>query len=131
MPAEHVAIVTPQLGAALAAGRKRIESRFFTTRRVPFGRVARHDTIHFKLSGGPVIGRCRVARVVFYRDLTPGGIDAIRRRYNHAILAPRSYWQARRNSRYGVLIWLGPFSPRDCDLAVPRQFGSGWIVVSR
>jgi len=129
--ARHVAIVAPRFAGALQAGRKRIETRFSMTRRAPFGRVHRGDIIYFKPVGGPVIGRAPAARVVTYEQLTPARIDSIRQRHNHAILAPDAYWRSHRLSRYGVLIWLGRFSPRVPPLAIPRQFGSGWIILSR
>ena len=126
----HVAIVGPSLAPALHSGHKCIESRFTRRRRPPYGRVFRGDQVYFKVSGGGIIGRSRVARVEQFEDLTPAAMSSLRRRYNAAILAPKAYWHARRDCRYGVLIWLERFSPHRLNLPVPRQYGSGWLVLS-
>ena len=131
MPRVHAAIIDTRLTSGLLEGRKRVETRFGRHRRPPFGRVSRGDEIYFKASGGPIIGRAYVLRIQQYDDLTRGAIRAIRRKHGHLILATSDYWRARRDCRFGVLIWLGAFSPRGCPQEIPRQYGAGWVVLSR
>jgi len=128
MPRIHVAIVDNDTAQDLLSGRKRVESRFARHRRPPYGCVSRGDHIYFKHSGDMVIGRAAVTRVLQFDDLTPGAIEDLRRRYNHAIRATPAYWYARRNRRFGVLIWLARLRPPDNAPAVPRQYGNGWIL---
>jgi ASC-1-like (ASCH) protein len=118
------------MATGLLSGRKRVESRFARRRRLPYGRVSPGDEVYFKVSGGYIIGRSRVARVRQFDALTPRAIDTLRRRYNQAIKAPDAYWDARRDCRYGVLIWLRGFSRRVRRIPVPRQYGSGWVVLA-
>lgn len=127
-PGEHIAIVSTAVALALQSGSKRIESRLTRTRRAPFGRIAPGDRIHFKLSGGPLIGSARVRRVGQWSGLTPARIRTLRRTFGAAVAAPPGYWRVRRGCRFGVLLWIGPMraAPR---MDVPRQFGSGWIVL--
>jgi hypothetical protein len=71
-----------------------------------------------------------VTRVRQFDNLTPAAIESLRRRYNRNILAPPAYWRARRHCRYGVLIWLGRFTRSLTRLALPRQYGNGWMLLS-
>jgi hypothetical protein len=127
----HVAIVDAATATKLASGHKRIESRLARHRRLPYGRVSKGDRIYFKVSGGNIIGLSRVRRVLHFDDLTPPDIDALRSRYNPAILASPRYWIRRRHCRYGVLIWLSSFCRRRSTFRVPRQFGNGWLLLPR
>jgi hypothetical protein len=115
----HAAIVDARVAGGLLDGRKRLESRFARQRRLPYGRISVGDEIYFKVSGSVVIGHSAVLGIREFENLTPATITAIRRRYNHVILAPSAYWRARRNSRFGVLIWLGPSSGRRSDAGFP------------
>jgi ASC-1-like (ASCH) protein len=125
----HVAIVDARIARSLVDGRKRVESRFARHRRAPYGRVVPGDSIYFKVAGGEVIGRAPVKRVREFNQLTPKALTALRRRYNDGILAPATYWDARRQCRYGVLIWLGRFVRRTVQIALPRQYGTGWVIL--
>lgn len=125
---EHVAIIAPAIARALLSGAKRIETRFCRRRQVPVGAVQCGDVIHFKLSGGPLIGTCGAANVVEYCDLSPSRVRALHARYGRLVCAPARYWRACRRRPYGVLIWLSRLHapPR---LVLPRQFGAGWVVL--
>lgn len=129
MPAVHVAIVDGEMARGLLEGGKRIESRFARQRRLPFGRVHPGDRIYFKVAGGDIIGRADARQVVLFDQLTPAAISSLRCRYNHAIRASAAYWHTRRHCRYGVLIWLRRFTRGAWPLAIPRQYGSSWLLL--
>ena len=129
MPREHVAIVDTRTASALIRGTKRIETRFYRQRRAPFGRIAGGDNVHFKISGVCIIGTARVTNVREFTDLSPAAMDRLQTRYRRTVLAPGRYWKARRNSRYGVLIWLEPLHEPAGEVVVPRQYGGGWVVL--
>ncbi len=117
----HIAIVDDQFAVPLLKGHKRIETRFSRTRRAPFGSVSAGDSIYFKASGGDFIGPCTALSVIEYDRLTPAKIDAIRRRHNHAIQAPPSYWHDRKGCQFGILIRLGSVSAPAWSGPVPRR----------
>ncbi len=125
----HVAIVQRRFAELLLDGRKRIEARFYRTRRVPLGRIGPGESILFKLAAGPTFGIARVLRVRQFHDLHPARLRALRERYNAEICAPDEYWRARCGASYGVLVWVSPLAqpPR---VFVPRQHGSGWVILS-
>ncbi len=129
MTRAHVAIVGRDVAPALLSGLKRIETRFYRHQRTPWGEVTRGDTVYFKLSGGPVLGVAQVSAVKQVMALTPAGVGALRRRFNAHICAPASYWAARRRSRFGILIWFGSLGRPAGAVDVPRQYGSGWVVL--
>jgi hypothetical protein len=131
MVREHVAIVSAWAATALAQGVKRIETRFYRHRRAPYALIRAGDTVHFKLTGGFLVGSAHVVAVDQLSSLTPTRIDALRRRYGDVICAPPVYWSARRRCRYGVLIWLGTLGPSPSRLLVPRQYGGAWVVLRR
>ena len=131
MRKEHVAIVRSGVAARLLSGEKTIESRFTRTRRPPFDSVSVGDVIHFKVSGGDVIGTSRVRRLVRYADLTPTRLRSLERRYGRRLATTPAYWTQRRDCRFGVLIWLTPLRPAVTPPAIPRQFGNAWVEVSR
>lgn len=127
-PRAHVAIVQRSVVRPLLEGSKRIESRFSQSRRPPFGCVSPGDVVHFKLSGGGLIGTASVTHVREFACLQPTLVWRLWQRYRGAIQAPASYWRRRLACRYGLLIWITPLGPPP-RVSVPRQFGSGWVVL--
>jgi hypothetical protein len=128
-PRQHVAIVAPWAASALLDGRKRVETRFSRSRRAPFGRVRRGDTVYFKLSGGPMLGGAQVFAVKEFAEMNAAKLAALRRQHAADAHAPAAYWALRRRCRYAVIITLGPLRPAPRDLAIPRQYGGGWVVL--
>lgn len=129
MAGKHVAIVSRAVAASLISGIKRLESRFTRSRRAPVGCISPGDAIYFKVSGGCIIGLSIAERVVELGGLTPSAVRSLHRAYGGLVAAPRGYWQARRAARYAVLVWLSPLVTPHESVAVPRQYGSGWIVL--
>ncbi len=126
----HLAVVWAEVVPLLVRGVKRIETRFYHTRRPPLGQIAPGDLIHFKQSGAGPVGTAQVADVKEFTALTPAAMDRLRRRFGRQIQAPPAYWALKRRCRYGVLIWLSPLKPPAPALALPRQHGAGWVVLS-
>ena len=62
----HVAIMKKSWGLIpkILSGEKTIESRWYKTRRAPWGKVHRGDIIFFKNSGEPVAARAEARRVM-------------------------------------------------------------------
>ncbi|RLC32736.1 hypothetical protein DRH13_01250, partial [Candidatus Woesebacteria bacterium] len=52
-------------------GGKTIESRWYKTRRVPWRKIKKNDTVYFKNSGESVTIKTRVSSVVEFEELTP------------------------------------------------------------
>lgn len=129
MRRNHVAIIDSQTADELLAHRKRIETRFYRSKRAPWDRVQRGDRVHFKVAGGDVVGAWRVTRVRQIEELRPQGMRRLRHAYADAVRAPGGYWAARRSARYGILIWIQPVATRKPVPQPDRQFGNGWVIL--
>lgn len=134
--ADHVAIMRPswRLIPEILAGRKTIESRWYQTRRAPWGQIATGDTVYFKDSGKPVTAAARVAAV---RQLEVKSLSDARRavlEYGARIrIVERDPKKWPRLPRYCILIFLEDaraVRPFNVD---KRGFGSAaaWLAVGR
>lgn len=68
---EHVAIMKKSWGLTgkILNGRKKIESRWYMTKRAPWNCIKEGDTVYFKDSGEPVRIKAVVAKVERYENL--------------------------------------------------------------
>jgi hypothetical protein len=80
----HLVILKKPYLEAILDGRKPVESRFWKTRRYPFGRVLPGD----------------------FENLTPEQIIEIKQQYNHLIGGADEHWQKRADCKFGFLVWL-------------------------
>jgi hypothetical protein len=125
----HVAVVKPHLIGAILSGRKRVESRFYQTRRAPLDCIAPGDRLWLRPVGGRAVARARVGRVRQWRGLTPRDVRRIEVRYEPQILAGRRYWRERRSARFGILVWLTDVRVTARPWAAPRLYGGGWQIL--
>jgi hypothetical protein len=129
VPREHVAIIDRRYLLPLLSGAKVVETRLSRTRRLPFGRVLAGDRVHFKCSGGGLIGTCNILAVQHLARMTPARVDRLRRRLGRHVVAPAAYWRRRRMCRYAVVIWLDRLERPPRLPPVPRQYGGAWIML--
>ena len=134
---DHVAIMEKSLGLTrkILSGEKTIESRWYRTKRAPWGRIEAGDTVYFKDSGAPVTVRAEVAKVVQCDGLTPAKVKEILGRYGPEIgIAPDgrpAFYETVKDKRYCLLIFLmnaRGVEPFEID---KRGFGvrAAWITV--
>ncbi len=62
-------------------GEKTIESRWYKTKRAPWGKIAAGETVYFKNSGEPVTIKAKVQKVLKFESLTPKKIKEILKIY--------------------------------------------------
>ena len=128
--AEHIAILKKPYLDLIIAGKKTIESRLTKTALPPYRRVGAGDLIYFKQSSGPFRATAVVERVRFYDDLSPGVVDEIRMAFGEVICGDDEYWQMKRNSRYGTLLWLKNVREMDREIAFGKLQGRAWFLLS-
>jgi len=109
---DHLAIMKKAWGltAKILNGQKKIESRWYLTRRKPWDNIKKGETIYFKDSGEPVTIKTRVAKVLQFADLTPkkvkeilgkyGGVDGIEKE------KIPEFFARFKNKKYCLLIFL-------------------------
>ncbi len=108
---EHIAFLDKKrkLLAKIISGEKRIESRWYVTRRAPYGLIAPGDTVYFKDAGDPVSAKAIVERVLFFDNLDMAKVRGIVDTHGSAICFSSETrrdlsWAAGK--RYCVLIFL-------------------------
>ena len=138
MARSHLVILKREYLEGLLGGEKRIEARLTKTRRAPFGRIGRGDTLFFKASSGLVRAMGKVGRVLEFEDLDCKGVEKLRREYDGDILGSEEYWADKRDSKWAVLVWvedvaaIGPMRIDKIDwrawvvLSEKENFGLGW-----
>lgn len=109
---DHVAIMKKSWGFLdkIKSGQKTIESRWYQTRRVPWGKITRGETVYFKNSGEPVTVKAKVKRVEQYESLIPMKVEKLLNKYGQPDgIAPEdlSHFVERfGNKRYCILVFL-------------------------
>jgi predicted transcriptional regulator len=75
----HIAIMKKSwhLIQKILTGEKTIETRWYISKKAPWDKVKKGDTIYFKDTGDPVIGRAEVSNVVQIDNLYAEKIDKI------------------------------------------------------
>jgi len=109
---EHVAIMKRSWGLTrkVISGEKTVESRWYASKRPPWGRIARGDAVYFKDSGEPVTAMARVSKVVQFSDLTREKVREILKMYGReAGIGGRDlpgFVEAFGGKRYCILVFL-------------------------
>ncbi len=135
---DHVAIMKKSWGLTekIFLGEKKIESRWYLSRRNPWGHIKKGDTVHFKDSGEPVRLKAEVDKVVQFDDLTPKKVLQILNEYGEDDGIEKEkiteFFERFKNKKYCILIFLKnpqKIKPFDID---KTGFGamSAWISVN-
>ncbi|MFA5029280.1 MAG: hypothetical protein WC518_00835 [Patescibacteria group bacterium] len=132
---DHVAIMNKswKLIPKILSGEKTIESRWYQTKRSPWGKIMAGQTVYFKNSGEPVIAKAIVSEAMQFEINSIDDARDIVSKYGQEIcLVDNNPARWRRLAKYCILIRLK--NPER--LATPFQidkkgFGSGaaWIIV--
>ena len=126
-----MAIVHAWVARAILDGEKTIESRFGRDRRPPFGRIARGDTIYFRVAGAGYAVRCTVARVESHEHATPKLVADIEARMRDRIGGDDVYWKKARRARCVTLAHLRNIEAVSDGPSLDRQAGDrrAWFVM--
>lgn len=109
---EHIAIMKKSWGLTqkILAGEKKIESRWYMARCVPWNRIKAGETVYFKDSGEPVTVKAKVGKVLQFADLSPKKVQAILSKYGGAdglnIKQIPKLYQKFKNKKYCILVFL-------------------------
>lgn len=109
---DHVAIMKKSWGLLpkILNGKKKIESRWYSLKAAPWGRIKNGDAIYFKNSGEPITVKARVGRIIGHSGLTPEKVRQILHDYGQddgieAKDVPQFY-NRFKDKRYCLLIFL-------------------------
>lgn len=127
-------------------GEKTIESRWYKTKRAPWGKIKKDDAVYFKNSGEPVTAKAIVNRVEFIHLLDSSQTKImsdtsystplkIYEEYGERIGIKREDFEKtisdKKNKKYCVLIWLKApqkIKPFNID-KTGYGISSAWMVV--
>lgn len=134
---DHVAYMKKSWGLLpkILTGDKLIESRWYQTKHLPWGKIQVGDTVYFKNSGEPITVKAFVKNVLSFDGLTPTKVKKILYKYsdlNGINKQNQSYfYNLFKNKKYCLLIFLAnpqKIIPFDIN---KNGFGSmsAWITI--
>lgn len=134
---EHMAIMKKswKLAQKILSGQKKIESRWYKSRRAPWDRIHTGETVYFKDSGEPVTISAKVEKVLQFADLTPEKVKDILEKYEKEIRIKNTAeaFERYKNKKYCLLIFLK--NPRKVEPFRISKKGFGmmcaWISVPK
>lgn len=109
---DHLAVMKKSWGFTqkILDGKKTIESRWYKTKRAPWGRIKKEDTIYFKNSGEPVTIKAIVSSVVEFEELTPNKVKKMLNKYWGDLGISKNevsnFYKRFENKRYCILVFL-------------------------
>ncbi|MDD5145090.1 MAG: hypothetical protein PHW72_03130 [Candidatus Pacebacteria bacterium] len=109
---EHVAIMRKSWGLLpkILKGEKKIESRWYKNKSVPWNKIKEGEIVYFKNSGEPVTLKTEVSKVLQFSDLNPNKVREILEKYGQkdglGIDQLGNYYQIFKNKKYCILIFL-------------------------
>ncbi len=109
---DHLAVMKKSWGfiQKILDGEKIIESRWYKTRRAPWGRIKKDNIIYFKNSGEQVTIKAIVSDVVELEELTPKRVKKVLSKYWGDLGISKnevsSFYKRFKNKKYCILIFL-------------------------
>lgn len=95
---------------SIVSNDKTIESRWYLSRKAPWQKVKKGETIFFKYSGGPVLAKAEVAKVLEFENLNPQNVRRILKEFGSKgkldIQNLTFSYNLYKNKKYCVLIFL-------------------------
>lgn len=127
---KHLAIFTKGVGELILSGKKILEIRLSLAKIAPFGVISSQDLVYIKPSGKDPIGQFRVKKVIFFDGLTEEDIKEIKWKYGRNITADNEYWERKKDSKYGTLIFIGECDPFiTTPIKLNKKDLRGWVVI--
>lgn len=136
---EHLAIMKKSWGLLekILQGEKKIESRWYKTRRLPWGKIKAGDIIYFKNTSEPVSVRAEVEKIEQHEGLEAERVKEILEKYGKDDGIPKKqlgrYYQLFKDKKYCILIFLKK-AQRVFPFNVSKKgFGmmASWITVEK
>ncbi len=133
----HVAIMKSSWGflEKIKDGRKTVESRWYLSKRAPWGRVKAGDKIFFKDSGKPVGLKATTDNVLQFENLTPSRVKEILHTYGSRIGIEKkdltNFYNDLKDKKYCILVFLKNPQPVKPFNINKRGFGAmaAWMSV--
>jgi len=107
---DHLAIMKQSLGLLekIIDGSKKIESRWYKTRKAPWNRIKKGDTVYFMDACKPVVAYSNVKDVLQFENLTKNTIKEIIDIYSNqiGINDKINFFKTVKDKRYCIIVFL-------------------------
>lgn len=138
---EHIAILTKKYNyiEAILEGKKTIESRWYVNKIAPWNKIKKDQTVYLKNSGGSVIAKAEVKKVLQFENLTPKLVMEIYKRYGNKISPNSSFEEFKKwsesdeakSKKHCILIFLKKLTSVKPFQVSKKGFGNAcaWMCV--
>ena len=135
---DHVAIMKKSWGLTekILNGQKKIESRWYLTKRKPWDNIKEGEVVYFKDSGELVKIKAEVSKVIQFTDLTPKLVKKILNEYGKDDGLEKDkipeFFEIFKDKKYCILISIkNPIKIKPFEIN-KKGFGnmSAWITVN-
>ncbi|MBU2520357.1 MAG: ASCH domain-containing protein [Nanoarchaeota archaeon] len=109
---EHIAIMKKswKLIPKILSGEKKIESRWYKIRHLPWNSIQAGETVYFKDSGEPIALKAEVEKIMQFSDLNPQKVNEILSKYGKGdglgVYDIPKFFKMFMNKKYCILIFL-------------------------
>ena len=109
---DHIAIMKKSFGFVdkILSGQKKIESRWYNTRRRPWNSIKIGETIYFKDSGGLARAKAEIKKILRFSDLTTKKVYELLNKYGENIGIEKKdqliFFENFKHKKYCILIFL-------------------------
>ncbi len=103
---DHLAIVRQPFFGMILSGEKSIESRWYRSRKAPFGNIRAGETVYLKEPGKPVSAKCEVEKALFFEHLDKAKIEGIIKKYGSRIGISLSRLGMVKDKKFCTLIFI-------------------------
>lgn len=109
---EHLAIMKKEWHfiEKILSGEKKIESRWYASRRTPWDKISAGDLVYFKNSGEAVTANSEVEKVMQFQDLDPDKVKELLEEYGDADGIRKDeidkFFELFKDKRYCMLVFL-------------------------
>lgn len=129
---KHLAIFSGNAAELILEGKKTVESRLSKFKIAPYGAISAGDLVYIKPSGKDMIGQFRVKKVISYDNLDLSDLSNLRKEYGRQLAVGKDYWQQKKDSRYGTLIFIGEVDPFiTAPIKINKKDLRGWVVLDK
>jgi len=135
---EHLAIMKKSwdLTNKIISGEKKIESRWYKNKYLPWNKIKEGEIVYFKDSGSPVSIKTEVEKVLQFSNLTPNKVKQILEDYGKDDGINQNkieeFFQLFKDKKYCMLIFLKNPQKIEPFEITKKGFGmvSAWICVN-
>lgn len=109
---EHIAIMKKSWGfiPKILNGQKKIESRWYSTRHIPWDKIKKGEIVYFKNSGEPIKIKAEIKKVIQVGDLAPGRVRKILCEFGKDIGISdnliNNFCEEFKDKKYCILVFL-------------------------